>query len=101
MLRRPSLAPKTLLQAVDLEKAHALLLSAPPAALAAASARPKTWIRPMQAQVIDEGDDRERRRLVGAVGADELQVRPEGRPVEQARHRELADHDGEGEEARR
>ena len=44
-----------------------------------------------------ESDDRERRRLIGAVGADELQVRPEGRPVEQARHGELADHDGEGE----
>ena len=46
----------------------------------------------------DEGDDRERRRLVGAVGADQLQVGAEGRPVEQARHGELADDDGEGQE---
>ena len=45
-----------------------------------------------------EGDDGERRRLVGAVGADVLQVGAEGRPVEQARHGELADHDGEGQE---
>ena len=46
----------------------------------------------------DEGDDRQRRRLVGAVGADVLQVGTEGRPVEQARHGELADDDGEGQE---
>ena len=59
---------------------------------------PNRLIRPMQAQVTSEGDDRQRRRLVGAVGADELQVGAEGRPVQQARHGELADHDGEGEE---
>src|SRR4030095_554153 len=45
----------------------------------------------------DEGDDGERRRLVGAVGADQLQVGAEGRTVEQTRHRELADDDREGE----
>ena len=45
-----------------------------------------------------EGDHRERRRLVGAVGAEHLQVGAEGRAVEQRRHGELADDDGEGEE---
>ena len=45
-----------------------------------------------------EGYDGERRRLIGAVGADVLQIGAEGRPVEQARHGELADHDGEGQE---
>ena len=45
-----------------------------------------------------ETDDRQRRRLVGAVRADQLQVRAERRAVQQARHRELADDDGEGQE---
>ena len=45
-----------------------------------------------------ESDDGERRRLVGAVGADILQIGAEGRTVEQARHGELADDDREGEE---
>ena len=52
----------------------------------------------MQAQVMREADHRERRRLVGAVGAEELQVGPEGRPVEERRDGELADDDGEGQE---
>src|SRR5260221_9930352 len=46
----------------------------------------------------DEGDDGESRRFVGAVGADELQIRAESRPIEQARHGEFADDYGEGEE---
>ena len=48
-----------------------------------------------------EGDDGECCRLIGAVGADVLQVGAEGRPVEQARHGELADDDGEGQERAR
>ena len=55
-------------------------------------------IRPMQAQVMAKAMIGERRRLIGAVGADELQIGAEGRPVEQARHGELADDDGEGQE---
>src|SRR3954469_1333250 len=48
-----------------------------------------------------EGDDGKRCRLIGAVGPDVLQIGPEGRPVERARHGELADDDGEGEEGAR
>ena len=60
--------------------------------------RDRIWISRHAGPGDGEGDDRERRRLVGAVGADDLQVGPEGRPVEQARHGELADDDGEGQE---
>src|ERR1700722_18210401 len=42
-----------------------------------------------------------RGRLVGARGADQLQIRPERRPVKQAREGELADHAGEGEKSAR
>ena len=45
-----------------------------------------------------EGDHRERSRLVGAVGAEDLEVGAEGRAVEERGHGELADDDGEGEE---
>ncbi len=92
--------PKVLRTFVDLEKRHARfpLATRRGAACAVCAPRPNRWMRPMQAQVTQEGDDRQRRRLVGAVGADQLQVGTEGRPVEQARHGELADHDGEGQE---
>ena len=55
----------------------------------------------MHAQVMAKAMIGERRGLVGAVGADELQVGAEGRTVEKARDRELADDDREGQEARR
>src|SRR5262245_59165106 len=41
----------------------------------------------------DEGDDGERRGLIGAIGSHELEVRTESRTVQQARHCELADDD--------
>ena len=76
-----------------------LLCPSPPIAWPARRGRrPMTWIERHAPPGDGEGDDRERRRLVGAVGADELQVRTEGRPVQQARHGELADDDGEGQE---
>ncbi|MPM10106.1 hypothetical protein SDC9_56430 [bioreactor metagenome] len=49
----------------------------------------------------DEGDGRQREGLVGAVGAHQLQIGAEGRPVEQGRHGEFAHHDGEGHEGAR
>src|SRR5690606_19644645 len=49
----------------------------------------------------NEGDDRERGRLIGGIGADELHVGAEGRPVEEARNDEFAHHDGKGQEGAR
>src|SRR5687768_6731332 len=46
-----------------------------------------------------EGDDSKRRGLIGAVVANQLQVRAECRAAQQARHRGLTDDDGEGEES--
>src|SRR5579862_7854941 len=46
----------------------------------------------------EEGDDRQRRRLIGAVGADQLQIGPECGAVEQTGEGEFADDDGEGQE---
>src|SRR3569623_396757 len=45
-----------------------------------------------------EGDDCQRRGLIGPVGADQLQIGTEGRPVQKAGHGELADDDREGQE---
>ena len=75
--------PEGLVQIVDLEKCHGVAASIRLRRrwLASARAEPNSWIRPMQRPGDREGDDRQRRRLVGAVGADQLQVGAEGRAV--------------------
>ena len=84
----------------DLEKCHAFALPCAPSASGAApcALRPKSLDQAHAGPGDDEGDDRQRRRLIGAVGADQLQIGAEGRAVQQARHGELADDDGEGQE---
>ena len=90
--------PKDFCRSFDLEKRHSLSSARRQRRPAWRRAAAEELDQPHAGPGHDEGDDGERRRLVGAVGADQLQIGAEGRPVEQARHGELADDDGEGEE---
>ncbi len=47
----------------------------------------------------DESDDRQCCRLIGPVGADDLQIGTEAGPVQQRGDDELADHDRKGQES--
>ena len=82
-----------LLQVRDLEEGHGL-----PAGLGVLLEAGHQLDQPHAGPGDREGDHREGGGLVGAVGAEHLQVGAEGRAVEERGHGELADDDGEGEE---
>src|SRR5260221_5351990 len=81
LLRRLSISRNAIPVPCSLSRVLALTLARRPAR-APAEDLYQSHARPGD----QEGDDRERRGLVGAIGADQLQGRAEGRPIQEARH---------------